>query len=222
MNKLYKYLFASLFLVGCGANDADKALSLLDDANEAISNNDFDLARNLLDSLRYTYPNEIEARRKAVDLSNLLELNEAKSQLSVADSIFTFKCFELEDLKKDFTLEKQEKYQTTGYYVTNDYAGSKSAYSFFPEVEEGGALLLVSITRSPQIKYDFEEVEVDLNSDVVPAAKVSHSLSEKEQDAYVKCYKLARCIKEYNEAKALRDKMDMKIRFFEKKMSLGE
>lgn len=226
MKRSYFLILASMMLVSCNENESGKAYALLDEAREAVVENDFDSARRLIDSLRTSYPREFDARRAALAFSDTIELEQAKCDLKVADSIFTFKEFELADMKKQFVLEKQPKYQTKGYYVTPDYAGDKSSYSFFPEVEETGALLLVSVNRSVKIDYSFTEVEIDLSSDVIPPAQVSRSLTNKEQSAYEKCYRFARSMKEHKEAKEAKEKYDMKVRFFERKIneqnSLGE
>ena len=222
MNKLYKFFLAALLLTGCTASDTDKANSLLEEARLALQDGQYDRARNLVDSLRSTYPKEFDVRRSALAFADSIELAQAKYGRQVADSVATFKNFELDDLKKDFTLEKQEKYQSKGYYVTNDYAGSKSSYTYFTEVEEGGVLLAVSISRSAGIRYDFQKVDVDLNSEVVPACPISRPLTEKEQISYEKCYRLAKCMNELSEANAARDKFDVKVRFFERKLKEGK
>lgn len=217
MNKLYGLIIPVLLLSACTQNNSQKANALLDDAREAIEEKSFDKARSLIDSLRETYPQEVDARRSALSLMDTLELENAKQELIIADSIFTFQQFELEDLKKNFILEKQEKYQTTGYYVTNDYAGSKSSYSYFTEVEETGTLLAVNIYRTNGIKYDFTPIEIDLNSDAVPSSV--KPLSAKEQASFEQCYRLARAMKQFKEAKENKEKYQLKVRFFEKKIS---
>lgn len=218
MKKVYLSIFTSLLLLSCNDFEAKEANHLLDEARMATENNHFDSARNLIDSIRTLYPRQFDVRRAALAFSDTIELEQAKFDLSVADSVFTFKELELQDLKSQFVLEKQPKYQTTGFYVTPDYAGSKSNCDFFTEVEETGALLCVSINRSGNINYDFKEVEIDLTNNVVPSAPVSRSLSSKEQAAYEKCYMLARCFKEYETAKAAKEKYDVKVRFFERKI----
>lgn len=221
MKRLYMYIIVSLLLIGCRDNVSEQAYKVLDEARMAMQEHRYDDARRKIDSLRFNFPRAIDARRDALEFMDSLELSEAKTLYMTADSMQVFKKFELDDLKKSFVLEKQEKYQTTGYYVTPDYAGSKSSYDFFPEVEETGKLLLVTITRGNKINYDFTEVDLD-SAENIPATPLTRTLSAKEQRAYEKCYALAKCFKEYQEAKALREKYDVKVRFFEKKMSLSK
>lgn len=222
MKKIYILPLLALLLSSCGKSDADKASTLLDEARSALANEEYDKARTLVDSLRTTYPDAFDVRRAAIPFADSLELSVANQEFKVSDSIYVFKQLELEDLKKHFVFEKQERFQTTGYYVTPDYAGNKSHYSFFPEVEETGALLAVDITRNGNVpNYDFHEVKLDLNSSTIPACPISRSLTDKEQTAYEKCYALSRCIQEYNIAKESREKSSLKIRFFERKLAEG-
>lgn len=214
-----KLLLPLLFLSACNSNDRNDAYALLNEARQAVELKSFDNARMLIDSLRSTYPKEFDARREALAFVDTLELEQAKQDLSIADSAYTFKQFEVEDIKSAFVLEKQEKYQTTGYYVTKDYAGSKSVYDYFTEVEEGGALLAVSINRSKGIKYDFTPIEIDLSSDNIPSS--IKQLSPKEQQSFEKCYRLARSIKELNLARESKEKFKMKVRFYEEKIKKG-
>lgn len=222
MKKIYLSIFASLLLVSCNKFKENEAAHLLDEARRATASGSFVSASNLIDSIRTVYPREFDVRRAALAFSDTIELEEAKCEFRIADSTFVFKQVELEEIKKSFVLEKQPKYQTLGYYVTPDYAGSKEAYNFFPEVEENGKLLTVSISRSPKLNYNFTEVEIDLTKNTIPPVSISRSLTSKEQQSYEKCYKLARCFKEYDEAKKLREKYELKVRFYERKIIEGK
>ena len=97
-------------------------------------------------------PSALERRKSEIKEKDSIELSKAREGLRVADSVATFKAFEVEDLKKLFVFEKQEKYQTVGYYVLPAYQGSKERFTFFPEVEEGGKLLFVCHFSSPPVK----------------------------------------------------------------------
>ena len=214
------YIIVSLLLISCRENISDQAYKVLNEARMAMQEHRYDEARHIIDSLRLNFPRAVDARREALVFMDSLELSEAKTLYMTADSMMVFKKFELDDMKKSFVLEKQEKFQTTGYYVTPDYAGSKSSFDFFPEVEETGKLLLVTIKRGNKIDYNFTEVDLDsADNNVAPLAR---TLSAKEKKAYEKCYALAKCFKDYQEAKALCEKYDVKVRFFEKKMSLSD
>lgn len=153
-----------------------------------------------------------EQRREEIRKNDSLELVQAKKDLAVADSIATFKTFELADLKRQFIFEKQAKYQTTGYYVLPAYKGSKERFSFFPEVEEGGKLLLVSIDKKRQ--YSF--VEVDMEKEDY-AVLLPTGLSESQRRDVARCHVLAKTMHDLAAAQKQKEKMELKVRFYEEK-----
>lgn len=219
-------LATSLFCASCGKSDRQSAEDLLNEAKDATMEKRFDDARHLIDSLRLAYPREFDVRREALAFEDSLNLLQTREELAVTDSIATFKAFEWEDMKTKFVLEKQEKYQTQGYYVLPRYAGSKNAFSFFPEMEETGKLLLVTIDANR--KYSFTEVEVQETSldnlsvanDAFP--QFVSSLSQQEKADIIECYKLAVAFNGYQKAKEQKDKLSMKVRFFERKIKEGK
>lgn len=211
MIKLNKFLIVASLLVSCSGGDTQRANALLDEARSAVVQGEYDEARFLIDSLRRSYPNEIEVRRQALSFVDSLELSEAKEELSVADSIKTFKSFEVEDLKNEFVFEKNEKYQTQGYYVPKKFAGSKSGLSSFYEVEESGKLLEVTIDK--QRKYTFEEISIDQYVD-----SSGDGIVACDDPVLMSCLRLSKAMKELSDITQYKEKMALKIRFYEKKI----
>ena len=160
-------------------------------------------------------PSMVEQRKAEIREHDLLELAQARADLAVADSVIAFKAFELEDLKEGFVFEKEEKYQTVGYYVLPSYAGNKSRFTFFPEVEETGKLLLVSIDK--QRRYTFTEVVLD---DEDYTAKLPANISDAMLKDIAKCYSLAKTMQDIEKAKADKEKMGLKVQFYERKMGM--
>lgn len=204
-------LSASLFallLTACGTSSSDKAEGLLNEARTAVFESRFDDARRMIDSLRSTYPKEIEVRREALAFADSLELAEAQFLLKEADSVEVFKQMELDDAKKNFVFEKQEKYQSQGYYVLPKHAGNKTNLSFFPEVEESGKLLLVTIDK--QRRYTFHEVQIDADGNRdYSAVEMS---DEQVRDANL-CYELAYSIQLYTNSKEQKEELERKVKF---------
>ena len=159
-------------------------------------------------------PSAVERRKAEIRERDSLELLQARQDLYVSDSILSFKTFEVEDLKAQFVFEKQEEYQTKGYYVLPAYRGSKEKYSFFPEVEEDGALLLVTIDKAR--KYTFKEVDLETENykDLLP--KQLTELQRRDVDA---CYTLAKAMQDLSGEQQKKEKLQLKIRFYEEKMS---
>ena len=162
-------------------------------------------------------PSAVELRKAEIREHDSLELVQAKADLVAADSIATFKAFELEDLKKGFVLEKQEKYQTLGYYVLPSYEGDKSRFNFFPEVEENGKLLLVSIDK--QRHYTFTEINLE---DEDYTSQLPQDLSDAMLKDIAQCYSLAKTMHDLEAAKTSKEKMELKVRFYEKKMGIDQ
>lgn len=159
-------------------------------------------------------PSVVERRKAEIREKDSLELLQARRDLYVSDSILSFKIFEVEDLKAQFVFEKQEKYQTKGYYVLPAYSGTKEKYNFFPEVEEDGALLLVTVDK--ERKYMF--VEVNLEKDDYKSLLPKHLTELQRQDVDA-CYALAKAMQDLSNAQQKKEKLQLKIRFYEEKMS---
>ena len=115
--------------------------------------------------------------------------------------------------KEKFVFEKQEKYQTMGYWVLPAYQGSKERFTFFPEVEESGKMLLVSIDK--QRRYSFTEVNMD-GEDY--KAQLPKGLSKQQLADVDECYAFARTMKQLKDAQEQQEKMNLKVRFYEEKI----
>src|SRR5574344_215904 len=162
-------------------------------------------------------PSLVEQRKAELRGSDSVSLAEAKADSVYADSLATFREFELQELKQQFVFEKQEKYQTAGYYVLPSYAGSKTGFTFFPEVEESGKLLLVFIDGKR--RYSFTEIDLS-NEDI--SQQVSHPLTPRQMNDVHRCLVLAKTMQDLKDAQRLLEKAQLKIRFYEKKLSMRE
>ena len=157
-------------------------------------------------------PSKVEQRKEEIRRNDSLELAQAKKDLKAADSVVTLQALELEDLKKQFVFEKQAKYQTTGYYVLPAYKDSKERFTFFPEVEEGGKLLLVSIDQKR--RYSFTEVDLEQED---YSAQLPKGLSSAQRKDVAKFYSLAKTMYDLANARKQQEKMSLKVRFYEEK-----
>lgn len=208
---------------GCTATSQDSASvspkeaasSLLEEARNAMIAADYDRARCLIDSLRATFPREFDARRAAILIADSVELEEAKDSLLMADREECFRTQQLEEAKKHFVFEKQERYQSVGYYVLPQHAGSKANLTSFPEVDETGKLLLVSIDKNR--RYSFSEVYLE-ESDEVILDELTKTSFEGQRAGIDACKRLSACFLMLEKAKRLKEKLTLKIRFYEKKL----
>ncbi len=154
-----------------------------------------------------------EEFREAIHQKDSTELAQAQAELTKLDSIITFSTLNVEDEKRHFVFEKQEKYQTMGYWVLPAYKGSKERFTFFPEVEESGKMLLVNIDGKR--RYTFTEVNID-SSDY--QSLLPTGLSARQRDDVHRCFTFAKAMHDLDIARKTREMTLTKIRFFERKM----
>lgn len=154
-----------------------------------------------------------EEFREAIHQKDSTELAQAQAELTKLDSIITFSTLNVEDEKRHFVFEKQEKYQTMGYWVLPAYKGSKERFTFFPEVEESGKMLLVNIDGKR--RYTFTEVNLD-SSDY--QSLLPTGLSARQRDDVHRCFTFAKAMHDLDIARKTREKTLTKIRFFERRM----
>lgn len=210
-------------LSGCTSQTQDNASSspkvaayfLLEEARNAMIAAEYDRARCLIDSLRSTYPREFDVRKAAILVADSIELAEATDSLQMAESQETFCAQQLEETKKHFVFEKQERYQSVGYYVLPHHAGSKSNLSSFPEVDETGKVFLVSIDKNR--RYSYTEVHID-ESDAALLDGISNTTPKEQRTGIDACKHLSACFMMLKNAKRQKEKLTLKVRFYEKKL----
>ncbi|MCM1138872.1 MAG: hypothetical protein NC311_07195 [Muribaculaceae bacterium] len=76
-----------LLLASCGSGETDKAKALLEEAHTAYKAGDYSLSLELTDSLKKTFPREIEVRREAMHLTAVATEGKLLRELETADSI---------------------------------------------------------------------------------------------------------------------------------------
>lgn len=206
---------AFLTLNSCSKSNEEKANDLLSEARSAMVQNDYERAHALLDSIRTAYPKEIESRRRAVVLRDSVRLHEAKFAFAKADSILTFKQLELDDFKKEFILEKDERFQSIGNYVVPSQAGDKQNLKFFAEVNEEGTMQMVTIDN--QRKYHFTTIAIGNTRG--SSAILPENATAEDAAAVEKCYRLATLFAQVNQNRKVVEQEMVKVRFFEKKLS---
>lgn len=92
--------------VACGKSPQEQAALLAEQASTLCEEGLFDKARALIDSLRRTYPDNVEARKTALRLHQQVELKAAQEELLRADSLLVLANRELETLQKQVDAHK--------------------------------------------------------------------------------------------------------------------
>ena len=99
-------LASALLLIGCGENPQEQAAQLAQQATALCEEGRLDEARLLIDSLRRTYPDIVEARKAALRLHQDVELKIAQQELTRTDSLLVLANRELEALQKQVDAHK--------------------------------------------------------------------------------------------------------------------
>ena len=210
-------ILLTILLVACSPSDRDRAFGLLNEARIAMQQNRYDDAGTLIDSLRTTFPKELECRRAALVFVDSLELNKAKYSFAKADSALTFKRLELEERKKQFVLEKDGRFQSIGNYVVPSQAGSKTRLKFFAEVNEEGTMQIVSIDAKREYHFTLVAVGDARGS----AALLPPDATAEDAMAVEQCYQLARLFADVKAEQQEVERQMLKVRFFEEKIERG-
>lgn len=76
----------AVMLCACG-NAGKDAMRLVEESETLYAGKKYDEALGLIDSLRRTYPEAVEARKKALSLYQKIELERTQADLAVTDSV---------------------------------------------------------------------------------------------------------------------------------------
>ena len=118
MYKLITLLILLFTLTSCGNSDEKKAKKYLDAAKISFIEGNYTKAKLQIDSVKICYPKAFETRREGIRLMLEVEKEEQIKGLSYLDSLEIAKTEEFEAIKKEYILEKEEKYQEIGNYIT--------------------------------------------------------------------------------------------------------
>ena len=170
-------------------------------------------ALTTLSACQQKKPSMVEQRREEIRRNDSTELAQARVAVEEAERQVKQLGTMVATLKEKFIFEKVEKYQTQGYWVLPAYKGSKERFTFFPEVEESGKMLLVNIDK--QRRYSFTEINLE-GEDY--AAQLPQGLTHQQRQDVDDCYAFAKTMKTLDDMRKRHEKMLLKVRFYEEKM----
>lgn len=151
MKKLSLLVLSLLLLSACDDGGEKKAQVKLQEAEKALTNEDFSEAKLQLDSIRILYPKAFEARKQAISLMQRIELKEQQKSLVYLDSMLQEKQKAFDALKGNFVLEKDTAYQDLGIYFHPSQTVEKNINRSYlrGQVDEQGVMALTSIYCGP-------------------------------------------------------------------------
>jgi hypothetical protein len=189
MNK-YIFPFAFLFLIFfCACNSKTKlekeADARLEHISQLIKTNNWNTAKNEIDSIHALYPRLVEKRKTAQTYKDMIERHEAMRTIVYCDSMLGFKRQEADSLQKMFIFEKNEQYQEYGNFIYKNLIIENNLDRSYlrAEVNENADFFLISYYRGAS-KIAHNSLKVSAANDVfamtdsIPELIFKHSFAD--------------------------------------------
>lgn len=139
-------MMACCSLISC--NDIEKQADVkLQEAKTAFQQGNYDLAKQLIDSIKVLYPKAFDTRRASLALQREVELAEQNKLLADIESELQEKQQAIADMQDLFVLEKDAEYQRIGNYLDKTQTVEKNIHRSFLrfQVSEEGKQSMTSI-----------------------------------------------------------------------------
>ncbi|MCR5574356.1 MAG: hypothetical protein K6F78_06000 [Bacteroidaceae bacterium] len=139
-------MMACCSLISC--NDIEKQADVkLQEAKTAFQQGNYDLAKQLIDSIKVLYPKAFDTRHASLALQREVELAEQNKLLADIESELQEKQQAIADMQDLFVLEKDAEYQRIGNYLDKTQTVEKNIHRSFLrfQVSEEGKLSMTSI-----------------------------------------------------------------------------
>ena len=137
-----------LLLLTCACSHVERdAQVLLSEAREAYAEARYNDAKNLIDSIRNTYPKAFDTRREANVLKREAELGEQHQTLIYLDSLLTAQQARLDSIRGDFAFEKDTAYEAIGHYLLPAQVLERNLHRSYIRfrTDENGVLSMTSV-----------------------------------------------------------------------------
>lgn len=146
---------ATLALVSCGESAEQRAGNLLHQADAAYSAGNYQSAKVLIDSIRVTYPDVIDVRRKALELKRSVELAEQQRTLDHCRASLARLEARRDSLLPSFEYEADKRYQDEGFYIVPSQSLRLNVYNSLlrARVTESGRAYITSLYRGKRIAH---------------------------------------------------------------------
>ena len=156
-------LVISTIILSCGENIEQKAGHHLDNAKEAFSIGNYNVAKQEIDSIRILYPKAFETRKQGIKLMQKIEEAEQMRIIEYEDSMIAVAQAAFEKIKANYAFEKDERYQDIGLYTIKSQAPQRNTDRTYirAQVDELGRMTLISSYRgSSYIHHDWLKLSV--------------------------------------------------------------
>lgn len=175
-------LFAVLAIaVSCGENIEQKAGHHLDNAKEAFSLGNYNVAKQEIDSIKILYPKAFETRRQGIRLMQQVEEAEQLRIMEYEDSMIAAVTAAFNRIKDNYVFEKDEEYQDLGLYTIKSQAPNRNIDRTYirAQVDELGRMTLISSYRgSSYIHHDWLKLSVGDKYVDTPVSNDRHEFTD--------------------------------------------
>lgn len=173
-NRIFRLSAIAGLAIACscaGNGDTQKATALLEQAQQACDSKNYEKAIALTDSIKNTYPKEIDVRREALHLSTKATEGLTIQRLQQADSLSVVLAVRGDSLQR---LMKFVKNPIEGYYVAATTEPSKffGTNGLQARVSPDGDFYLMSSLKAKSIKST--SVEVSAGAEKAATSTVAH------------------------------------------------
>ena len=141
-------------LTSCGNGEAEKAANLLNAAQSDFDNGNYTECVTLIDSVRKTFPSEIDIQRKGMYLRTLADEKITEEKIKENDIAFAQAQEEVDKYKNDFVFVK-EKDMIEGYIVHKKAKANPlvNRTGIEARIEEKLSLYIVSLLNGPVVEH---------------------------------------------------------------------
>lgn len=163
MRKSLILLAVTALTVSCQESIEKKASHHLDNAKEAFSIGNFNVAKQEIDSIKILYPKAFEARKQGIKLMQQIEEAEQMRIIEYEDSMIAVSNAAFENIKGKYAFEKDERYQDIGLYTIKSQAPQRNTDRTYirAQVDELGRMTLISSYRgNSYIHHDWLKLSV--------------------------------------------------------------
>lgn len=181
MRKSLIILAITVLAISCKENIEEKAAKHLDNAKEAFSLGNFNVAKQEIDSIKILYPKAFETRRQGIKLMQQVEEAEQLQVIEYEDRMIADATAAFEKIKANYTFEKDERYQDVGIYSIKSQAPTRNIDRTYirAQVDEQGKMTLISSYRgSSYIHHDWLKLSVGDNYVDTPVSNDRHEFTD--------------------------------------------
>lgn len=163
MRRILAVAALSALIISCAENVEKLAGRHLDNAKEAFSVGNYNVAKQEIDSIKILYPKAFEARKQGIKLMQQVEEAEQMRAIEYEDSMITVAQAAFDQIKAGYAFQKDEQYQDLGLYTIKSQDPTRNTDRTYirAQVDELGRMTLISSYRgSSYIHHDWLKLSV--------------------------------------------------------------